>query len=540
MKQAKGISGINGKIRRLFLSLPVRVKISAFICVYLWAIFFALNAPAQTYTNPVIAGDFPDPSVIRVGEDYYAAATTGGWSPFFTIAHSKDLINWKIVGSVLPHKPAWVKGDFWAPEIAEDNGKFYVFYTARRFEGAGNKGTLCVAVAVADKPDGAYTDRGPLVCQEMGSIDAFFIRDENNKPYLIWKEDGNDRRKPTWMYAQPLDENLTKLIGKPKKLFRNKGSGWENHVIEGANVVRRNGYFYMFYSGNACCGRSCNYAMGVARSRKLLGKWEKNPANPILAANEKWQCPGHGTLVQTPDGSDYLLYHAYRKRADAFNIGREALLDKIEWTPDGWATINNGRGASDNANLPFAAAKQEANLTFIDEFDTPVLNPAYQLPISRLENIDLRGGTLAFSASDANESVIATRAVSGNYTATILLKNTRAEADEIVGLSAYGWRGDAVGIGLGAGKVSVWRRQGGKQEIAATAEAGTAENVYLRLSATGGEFYRFAYSPDGISWTEFPNKLAGSHIEGARVALTHAGKDQTARFDWLKIEQKEF
>ena len=190
------------------------------------------------------------------------------------------------------NKPAWAKGDFWAPEIAEDKGKFYVFYTARRDEGKGKKGTLCVAVAVADKPDGNYIDKGALVCQEMGSIDAFFIRDENDKPFLVWKEDGNDRQQPTWMYAQQLDETLTKLIGKPKKLFRNEGSGWENHVVEGADIVRKNGYFYMFYSGNACCGRGCNYAMGVARSKTLLGKWEKNPANPILAANDVWQCPG--------------------------------------------------------------------------------------------------------------------------------------------------------------------------------------------------------------------------------------------------------
>ena len=199
---------------------------------------------------------------------------------------------------------------FWAPEIAEDKGRFYIFYTARRDDGRGKKGTLCVAVAVADKPDGVYADKGALVCQEMGSLDGFFIRDENDKPFLVWKEDGNDRQQPTWMYAQQLDESLTKLVSKPKKLFRNEGSGWENHVVEGADIVRKNGYFYMFYSGNACCGRSCNYALGVARSKTLLGKWEKNPANPILAANDVWQCPGHGTIVKTPDGSDFLLYHA--------------------------------------------------------------------------------------------------------------------------------------------------------------------------------------------------------------------------------------
>ena len=514
-------------------------KISTFICVYLWLIFLALNSSAQTYTNPVIAGDFPDPSVIRVGEDYYATATTGGWSPFFTIAHSRDLVNWKVVGSVFPSKPIWAKGDFWAPEIAEDNGKFYVFYTARRNEGAGKKGTLCVAVAVANVPVGPYADKGALVCQEMGSIDAFFVRDENKKPFLVWKEDGNDRQQPTWMYAQQLDESLTKLIGKPKKLFRNEGAGWENHVVEGANIVRKNGWFYMFYSGNACCGRGCNYALGVARSRTLLGKWEKNPLNPILKANDEWQCPGHGTIVKTPDGADFLLYHAYRKRADAFNIGREALLDRVEWTKNGWATINGGRGASKTANLPFARSKQERNPLFVDEFDADaVFGINYQAPISPDQYFDLREGTLTFGAGDMSEGVLARRAVSGDYTATTFIKLMNGGgADEIVGLAAYSWRGNAVGIGFGAGKVSVYRRENNKQEIAASADASNAQNIYLRMTAKGGEFYQFAYSLDEKTWTDLGKPIVGSHVEGARIALTHVGKAQRARFDWLKIVQ---
>ncbi|MDQ6786371.1 MAG: family 43 glycosylhydrolase [Acidobacteriota bacterium] len=516
---------------------PFSLKKSVFICVYLWLILFALNSFAQTYTNPVIPGDFPDPSVIRVGEDYYATATTGGWSPEFPILHSKDLVNWQIVSAVFPTKPAWAKGDFWAPEMTEDKGKFYVFYTGRRDEGKGKKGTLCVAVAVSDKPDKDYIDKGALVCQEMGSLDPFFIRDETGKPFLIWKEDGNDRQQPTWLYAQQLDESLTKLIGKPKRLFRNEGSGWENHVIEGADVVKHGEYYYLFYSGNACCGRSCNYALGVARSKTLLGNWEKNPANPILPANDVWQCPGHGTIVETPNGADFLLYHAYRKRADAFNIGREALLDKVEWTSDGWATINGGKGPSNGANLPVATSKQQKSSAFVDEFDASILSPNWQLPLSPTETIDLKAGTLAFAANDASEAVVATRTVSGNYLATTSVKTANMTADEIVGLSAYSWRGNAVGIGFGAGKVSAWRREDGKQIIAASADMKPSQNIYLRMIAKDGELYQFAYSSDGENWTNLGEPVAGSQVEGARVALTHIGKTETARFDWLKITQ---
>jgi beta-xylosidase len=526
-----------GNKTKILNTLFTPVKISVFICVNLWLILFALTSFAQTYTNPVIAGDFPDPSVIRVGEDYYATATAGGWSPVFSILHSKDLVNWKAVGSVFQTKPAWAKGDFWAPEITQDKGKFYVFYTGRRDEGKGKKGTLCVAVAVSDKPDRDYVDKGTLICQEMGSLDPFFIRDETGKPFLIWKEDGNDRQQPTWLYAQELDETLTKLVGKPKKIFRNEGSGWENHVIEGADVLKHGNYYYLFYSGNACCGRSCNYALGVARSKTILGNWEKNPANPILTANDIWQCPGHGTIVETADGADFLLYHAYRKRADAFNIGRETLLDRVEWTADGWAAINGGRGASSTANLPFVSSKQQKSSVFVDEFDASILSPNWQMPLSPIETIDLKSGTLAFAASDGSEAVIAARTISGNYIATTLVKTAGMTADETVGLSAYSWRGNAVGVGLSAGKVFAWRREDNEQQVAASADVPNLQNVYLRMIARDGELFQFSYSLDGENWTNLGEQIAGSQVEGARVALTHAGKTQAARFDWLKITQ---
>ncbi|HYY43211.1 MAG TPA: glycoside hydrolase family 43 protein, partial [Pyrinomonadaceae bacterium] len=257
------------------------------------------------YHNPVMAGDYPDPTVLRVGTDYWALVTTGGWAPHFTILHSRDLVNWRTVGAVFNEKPAWAKGDFWAPELIADGDSFYLYYTARRDDGPNKKGTLCVAVATAAQPAGPYTDHGPLVCQDIGSIDAFSLRDERGQRYLVWKEDGNDRNQPTPIWAQPLTEDGLKLTGKRKELIRNDAA-WERHVVEGAYILRHGDYFYLFYSGNACCGRGCKYALGVARARKLLGPWEKYVDNPIVGANAAWQCPGHGDVVTTPDDNYYL------------------------------------------------------------------------------------------------------------------------------------------------------------------------------------------------------------------------------------------
>lgn len=524
-------------------------KISGFICVYAiagWLIFlFPFQISAQTYKNPVIPGDFPDPSVIRVGNDYYATATSGGWSPHFPLMHSKDLINWKIIGAVFYKKPNWAKGDFWAPEIVEDRGRFFVYYTARRDEGKDEKGTLCVAVATAENPQGPYTDHGTLVCQEMGSIDADFTRDENGKPFLIWKEDGNDRRQPTWLYAQELDESGTRLLGKPTKLFRNT-EPWENHVIEGSFLVRRDGWFYMFYSGNACCGRQCNYALGVARSKTLLGNWEKNPANPILAENETWQCPGHGSIVETPDDRSFLLYHAYRKNDLGFQIGREALLDEVKFE-NGWATINGGKGASRFAETPFKNTEQQsifANLS--DEFNKNKLSAQWSKVFNDLNFPEVSNGFLKLTSAKeqstkqtSKETVISERMVSGDYVATTKINFDKFKAQESAGIAVYTWRGNSLGISVGKDKIFIWKKQAGeKNEILNKDLPKNLKTVQLKIEAKNAAYYNLFFSTDeGKNWQSLGEAIDGRFIEGGRVALIYEGNsiNANAKFDWIRV-----
>jgi xylan 1,4-beta-xylosidase len=521
-------------------------KIKRYFGLALWLVLAAFQAGAQeTYTNPVIPGDFPDPSVIRVGADYYATATTGGWAPSFPILHSRDLVNWQIVGAVFENKPAWAKGDFWAPELVVDRGRFFVYYTARRAEGPNKKGTLCVAVATAAKPDGIWRDRGPLVCQEMGSIDADFERDEKGRPFLIWKEDGNDRRQPTWLYAQRLDKSGTRLLGEPVRLFRNT-EAWENHVVEGSFILRRGGWFYMFYSGNACCGRSCDYALGVARAKRLLGPWEKNPANPILKKNENWRCPGHGSIVTTADNRDFLLYHAYRNNSTGFNIGREALLDEVKFENE-WPTINGGRGASGKAAAPFEATRQQSAFSFLsDEFGASTLAPRWSQTLFNYGTARLADGFLSLAPQAKQladermpELVVAERTVSGNYRATTRVEISKLKPPESAGLSVYSWRGNATGISAGGGRIFVWRRENGRQEDLSSVPLPAARSaIFYKISAADGEKFRFSYSFDGRNWENLGETVNAGYIEGARVALIYNGPTAAAgaRFDWIRVE----
>ena len=151
---------------------------------------FALAAVESggAYTNPVLAGDYPDPSIIRVGKDYWATATSSEWGPQFPILHSRDLVNWKIIGAVFPERPDWAVANFWAPEISEYRGRYYVYYVGRKRDGP-----LSVAVATANQPEGPYTDHGPLVSQEAGSIDPIAVTDEKGERYLRFATD-NARR----------------------------------------------------------------------------------------------------------------------------------------------------------------------------------------------------------------------------------------------------------------------------------------------------------------------------------------------------------
>src|SRR4051794_26008817 len=235
-------------------ALALRAVVMFALCVLASAGSMSAQPRRATYTNPVAPGDFPDPSVIRVGRDYWASATTSEWAPEFPILHSRDLVNWEVVGAVFQRRPDWAVGSFWAPEISQDRGRFYVYYVARK-----KGGSLCAAVATSARPQGPYTDRGPLVCQDVGSIDPFPVTDESGNRYLLWKEDGNSVSKPTPIWAQRLSADGTRLIGERRELFHND-QPWEKHptlpfgdLVEGPSVVRRGGWFYLFYSGNFCC-----------------------------------------------------------------------------------------------------------------------------------------------------------------------------------------------------------------------------------------------------------------------------------------------
>ncbi|MEZ0228449.1 MAG: glycoside hydrolase family 43 protein [Planctomycetota bacterium] len=295
----------------------------------------AFAAAQDTFTNPVTLVDAADPGVLRVGDTYYMV-TTSGWDPNgFPIRTSKDLRTWTEAGHVFPQasRPAWAVTDYWAPELHKVGSQYVCYYTAR-----DASGRLCISSASAPSPTGPFTDIGhPLIRNEhVGSIDPAYFEDADGTRYLYWKSDGNDVGEPSRIWVQKLGPDGLSLTGEPTALIQND-QPWETSCVEGPAVVKKDGYYYLFYSGNMF--DNPGYSVGVARSTSPMGPFEKHPGGPILHQGNDFTGTGHNSLVTDPEGNTFIVYHAY---AGTQVVGpRVALVDRVRWE-NGWPAVNDG------------------------------------------------------------------------------------------------------------------------------------------------------------------------------------------------------
>ena len=361
---------------------------------------------------------------------------------------------------------------------------------------------------------------------------------------MVWKEDGNSRGRPTHIWAQPLDDTGTKLTGEPHELLRNDAA-WEGPVVEGAFVFRHGDWFYMLYAGNACCGRGCKYATGVARSKALLGPWEKDPGNPILDTNADFRGPGHGSLVAGPSGRLFFLYHSYVLPTFVFT-GREMMLDEVTFNAEGWPVINGARGPSTSAPSPFGVKQLRAELTFTDEFAAESLDKSWQWPVKNKPQIELAradGGHLLLAPTERRTrdffgAVLGRSCTSGDYVATTAVDLRGLKPGAVAGLAAVGDLENSVGISVADGTATVWQIEKAERKDLASAAVGSGPVVHLRMTATGGDRLQFAISPDAKTWTSLDATGNAGYLppwdRSIRVAIFagHFG----ARFDYVRIE----
>lgn len=282
------------------------------------------------YANPVVDVDCPDPGVVRDGDTYVMVCTSGGAASAFPIRTSTDLVHWTARGAVFPagRRPAWARGDFWAPEIHRVGDRWVAYYTAR-----GDDGSLAIGAATAASVLGPYTDLGHALVHDPhpGVIDATEYEAPDHARYLLWKTDGNAVGARTPIHIQRLAADGLSLTGAATTLITND-QPWEGGLVEGPWMIDHGGMFYLFYSANGYA--STAYAIGVARASSPMGPFVKAPA-PILVTKGPWAGPGHGSVVVAPGGAWAHVYHAWVAGHVGDAPGRQVLVDRITWDA-GW------------------------------------------------------------------------------------------------------------------------------------------------------------------------------------------------------------
>lgn len=322
------------------------------------------------YQNPVqswTSGDpaTADPSVARGPDGWYYMVSTESEYSYGTyhalpIFRSHDLVTWTYLTDVFPKPdsyPAWTENaqtdriDFWAPDISFRDGKVYVYYAAtQRSDPAHPTNDKAIGVAVATNPSGPYTDKGtPIITgTDFRAIDPQVFTDTNGSRYIYWGSEFYP------ILGQRLSADGMSVVGPVTQVLpSHQGSSYifdtattpvqanAENLIEGAWVMKRGSWYYLFYSGPNCCGAGADYTVAVARSTSPMGPFDKLPSNPILSGDEKVLAPGHNAIVSDDAGQDWMVYHAMDRQANPTGDGsrRNLLIDRIEWR-HGWPVVD--------------------------------------------------------------------------------------------------------------------------------------------------------------------------------------------------------
>jgi arabinan endo-1,5-alpha-L-arabinosidase len=317
------------------------------------------TSTSATYTNPIWNDDFPDPTIIQAEDGFYYAYGTQtkreGVIINLQIARSTDLVQWEYLGEGLPEKPIWANKTqkIWAPHVSEHGGRYYLYYSAKH----NTKRGLCLAVALADSPAGPFTDIGaPLQCGPgFLNIDPMAFDDPTTGKKLLYWGSGFG----PLMVRELADDRISFAPNsKTRKLIYPAGAGDPkryDQLVEGSWVVLRDGWYYLFYSGNNCCGDDAHYGVLVARSHAATGPFETlaeatdDPYRMLLEGNKHWRAPGHNCVITDAAGQDWLAYHAIDPQQPTFDAidaeqgysRRVMLLDRLEYV-DGWPRLVTG------------------------------------------------------------------------------------------------------------------------------------------------------------------------------------------------------
>lgn len=303
-----------------------------------------------TFLNPIFAGDRPDPTLLRDGDDYYVTFSSFDAYPAVVIWHSRDLVNWQAVGPAL-RTPI---GSVWACDLVRHDDRYFVYIPARTAE------RRSIYVIHATDIRGPWSE--PIDLGLPDHIDPGHVVGEDGERYLFLSGGDRVRLTPDGLACAAAAEHVYDPWRYPED--------WdvESFSPEGPKIVRRGEWFYMVTAVGGTAGPPTGHMVIVARSRSIHGPWQNAPANPIVRTktrDEKWWSRGHATLFEGPGGRWWMIYHGYEN--GYWTLGRQTLLDPVEWSADGWPMARGGDLARPLAK-PLAGPDTPHGLALSDAF----------------------------------------------------------------------------------------------------------------------------------------------------------------------------
>jgi GH43 family beta-xylosidase len=298
--------------------------------------------PTKTYRNPLPIRGIGDPFVLKAANGRYYLYPTSAGNEGYKAWTSVDLVNWEEIGFVYRKTDtSWGYKQFWAPEVVEYQGKYYMYYTARWKE----KESLRIGVAVAEQPEGPFRDvlDRPLFDFGYAAIDANVLIDDDGRKYLYYSRDCSEQiiegRHESHIYGVRLGDDMVSVSGEPVLLAKpdqewERKSGPDWFWNEGPFVLKRDGIYYLMYSANFYGSK--HYAVGYATSSEPLGPFTKYDHNPILSHIEgAVSGPGHNSAVLSPDGREwFIVYHTHTDLQKGGG-NRQVCIDRMHFREDG-------------------------------------------------------------------------------------------------------------------------------------------------------------------------------------------------------------
>lgn len=451
------------------------------------------------YSNPIIAGDYADNSVVRVDRDYFLVHGSGQPRGML-VWHSRDLVNWEPYSTV----PVPVNGAIWAPDLSYSNGLFYLYLPMM------HPGTGTVWVMTAKSMKGPWSQ--PIDLGVHG-IDPGVVVDAQGNRYL-YVDAGR---------AVPLTPDGLKVNGELTKVY----GGWqfpsdwpvECYCLESPKLIRHGDYYYLISAQGGTAGPSTSHMASVARSTSPLGPWEDSPYNPLIhtfSRSERWWSQGHGVLVDDVAGNWWMIYHAVENGYRS--LGRETLLMPIEWTSDGWPRIADQVSPSGLLRKP-AGDNIGGGMPLSDNFDSPELGMQwnYRNMADLQAGVHPGEGTLHLLAggSDVSEApMLVVSPVNHVYEAQVEVEIPDGVAAGLV-LNARG--SQVTGGILRKGELAMYVR--GRQQLKLP---WISDRAFFKVMDENHDISVY-YSQDGTQWKRFDFGIELDGEAGMRIGILATG-----------------